>query len=74
MKKNAFHYKFLEFGTRHKEMTVRRNGKAYKVKGFTVPAQPILYPVANSIWKTNKAEKIMEAKFQKELEKLEGGK
>lgn len=73
MRKDAFHYKFLEFGTTHEEMWVKRNGTRYKVKGFSVPARPILYPVADSIWKTKRAEEIMEKKFQQELDKLNRG-
>lgn len=72
MSNNAFFYRFVEFGTNHKPMIVRRKGKTYKVKGFSVPAKPLLYPIANSVWKTEEAVKIMEEKFEEELKKRFG--
>lgn len=73
MAQNAFYYRFLEFGTNHKPMIIRRGKQIYKVKGFSIPAKPVLYPIANSIWKTDEAVKIMEKKFQQELDKKING-
>ena len=75
MAKPAFYYRFIEYGANVRP----KNGKflAFKIgkkwvrsKGFTYPAKPLIYPIANSIWGTNKASQIMEQQLQKELDKL----
>lgn len=72
--KNAFHYRFIEGGAnvkpRNKKYLVFKiNGQFYKSRGFTLPARPLLKPIARSYWETSKGSKIMEETFQKEMDK-----
>lgn len=71
LRDDAFYYRFLEFGTNHKTMTVYRGGTSYTIKAYSVPAKPVLYPVANSIWHTTRATELMQIQFDKEVKKLE---
>lgn len=72
MAKNAFQYRFIEYGAQKPVgFAIRYKNKTIKLKNaWKVEAKPLLYPIADSIWKTTRAERIMEAKFQKELERL----
>lgn len=69
----AFHYRFIEYGARvhprGKYLTFKVNGEWKKSRGFILPARPILHPIANSIWGTNKANQIMEQKLQQIMDK-----
>lgn len=74
MSNNAFHYRFLEFGAdvlpRHgKYLTFKIGDNWYKSEGFHLDARPLVYPVADSYWKTSKASQIMEQKFQEIMNK-----
>lgn len=73
MAKNAFQYKFIEYGAnpkpKGKYLAFKIDGKFYRSKGFALPADPLIYPIANSIWGTSKASEIMEKKLQEEIQK-----
>lgn len=74
IKSNAFHYRFIEFGSdvkpkKHKYLTFKYNGQWYKSEGFHLQANPILEPIANSIWATSKANEIMDAELQRIMDK-----
>lgn len=74
MGKNAFQYTFIEYGAnvqpRHeKYLTFKIGDQFFKSKGFVLPAEPLIYPIANSIWGTNKASEIMEKKMQELMDK-----
>lgn len=74
MGKNAFQYKFLEYGANVRPkngdfLTFKIGDQFYKSKGFTLPANPLIYPIANGYWGTSKASAIMEAEMQKIMDK-----
>lgn len=74
MAKNAYQYKFIEYGANVQPknspyLTFKIGNHFYKSKGFTLPADPLIFPIANSIWGTNKASDIMDKKFQEEMNK-----
>ena len=81
MSRDAYYYKFIEYGAdvkprNEKYLCFKIGDKFVKSKGFSYPARPLIYPIANSIWGTNKADQIMEERFQKELDRIfkdEGG-
>lgn len=75
----AYHLKFVEYGAnvrpQHKKyLTFKIDGQFYKSEGFTLPAQPLLQPTADSYWKTDKAKNVMEKYLQKQYDKLTGAK
>ena len=61
MGRDAYYYRYIEYGA---------DGKLLRTRGFSYPARPLIYPIANSIWGTSKADRIMEERFQKELDKI----
>lgn len=67
--KNAYYYKWIEYGARVPERKAKIGNKIVTFKGFNLPAKPLLVPIAQSIWGTNKASAIMEKQFQKEIDK-----
>lgn len=70
--KNAFQYRFVEYGAEKPVgFAIRYKNKTITLKNaWKVEAKPLLYPIADSIWKTTRATRIMENKFQKELDRL----
>lgn len=75
IKKIAFYSAFVERGahikTKNSEyLTFKINDKFVKVKSVTIQAKPFLKPAIDMFWNTGKANKEMEAVFQKELDKL----
>lgn len=75
MAKPAFYYRFIEYGANVQPkngdyLSFKIGNKFVRSKGFSYPAKPLIYPIANSIWGTDKASKIMEERFQKELDRL----
>lgn len=74
--RNAFQYRFIEYGAnvrpRQKKTLVfiGEDGNFHQSKGFTFPANPLLTPIADSIWKTEKASVIMDEVYQQELNKF----
>ena len=75
MGRDAFYYRYIEYGAdvkpRHGDfLYFKAGGKLLRTRGFSYPARPLIYPIANSIWGTNKADRIMEERFQKELDKI----
>lgn len=75
MAQNAFYYRFIEFGANVQPQNVsylcfKIGNKILKSKGFSYPARPLIYPIANSIWGTTKADQIMEQRFQQELDRI----
>ena len=73
MKKDAYWYTWIEYGAnvvpRDKYITFKIGDKWYRSRGFVLPAHPIIHPIANKIWGTDKASEIMEKTMQKEIEK-----
>ena len=61
MGRDAYYYRYIEYGA---------DVKLLRTRGFSYPARPLIYPIANSIWGTSKADRIMEERFQKELDKI----
>lgn len=77
IKKVAYYSIFVENGANvtaknHKYLTFKINNNFVKVKSVTIPAKPFLKPAVDMYWNSNKANKEMEAVFQKELNKLFG--
>lgn len=72
MARNAFQYRFIEYGAEKPVgFAIRYKNKTITLKNaWKVEAKPLLYPIADSIWKTSRATRIMEIKFQQELERL----
>ena len=74
IKKKAFYARFVEKGARitarNGYLTFKVNEKFVKVKSVTLPAKPFLEPAVLHYWNTGKADAIMDAAFQKELDKL----
>lgn len=75
MGRDAYYYRFIEYGAdvkpRHGDfLYFKADGKLLRTRGFSYPARPLIYPIANSIWGTSKADRIMEESFQKELDKI----
>ena len=75
IKKTAFYSAFVERGAHIKAknseyLTFKINDKFVKVKSVTIQAKPFLKPAIDMFWNTGKANKEMEAVFQKELDKL----
>lgn len=76
--RDAFVYNFIEFGAYVPERTVIThrtsvNGVEYTqtqtLRGFSIQARPLLYPIADSFWKTSKGTAIMQAEFDKLFQK-----
>ncbi|UTC86871.1 hypothetical protein [Treponema denticola] len=75
IKKIAFYSVFVERGAHIKVknseyLTFKINDKFVRVKSVTIQAKPFLKPAIDMFWNTGKANKEMEAVFQKELDKL----
>lgn len=75
LKSNAYYYRFIESGANIKAknkqfLTFKINNKWVKVKSVVIPAKPFFKEIVNEVW-TKRAEKIMEERFQKELQKME---
>lgn len=75
IKKKAFYARFVEKGARITArnggyLTFKVNEKFVKVKSVMLPAKPFLEPAVLHYWNTGKADAIMDAAFQKELDKL----
>ena len=75
-KKNAYHYKFIEYGAnvtpRHKFIIFKIGDIFYRSYGFNLPARPLLKPISDSYWKGDKAKSIMEEEIQKKYDKIMG--
>jgi hypothetical protein len=74
MTNNAFHYKFIEYGAnvqpQHSPyLTFKIGDQFYRSRGFTLPADPLIHPIANAIWGSSKASEIMDSKMQEEMNK-----
>lgn len=75
MHNNAYYYRFIEYGAnivpRNAEYLVFKIENAwYKVKSAKIVANPLIKPIADSYWRTNKGMDIMDEAFQKELDRL----
>lgn len=75
MAKDAYYYRFIEFGANVQPrnapyLCFKAGNKLIKIKGFTYPARPLIYPIANSIWGSHQADTIMEKRFQQELDRI----
>lgn len=73
--KNAYHLKFIEYGAtvkpRHgKYLTFKVGDNFYKTEGFTIQAQPLIQPIADSYWRNGKADAIMEQYLQQQYDKI----
>lgn len=71
----AFYSAFVERGAHikaknNKYLTFKINDKFVKVKSVIIPARPFLKPAVDMFWNTGRANKEMEAVFQKELDRL----
>lgn len=66
---DAYYYKWIEYGANVPERKIKAGNRIITFKGFTLPANPLLHPIANSIWGTSRASEIMDEEFQKEINK-----
>lgn len=75
MHNNAYYYRFIEYGAnivpRTAEYLVfKYKDTWHKVKSARIVARPLIKPIADRYWKSNRGTDIMDEAFQKELDRL----